>query len=210
MKAIGYARTSTQKQDLGLDVQEKRLKQEAEFRGIEIEMILEKVSASVAPLNRPGLSGALEKLANGEADTLIVAKLDRVARSTIDIARLLELAKLQGWNFIALDLGVDTSSPEGSLVVGIMAAIAQWERARIQERTREALTAAKAKGTQLGRPRIHNGVIQQRAIELRGNGYSLSQISHALYKEGFTPNSYTPLSSSAIKRLLEADVVLDA
>ena len=62
MKAIGYARTSTQKQDLGLDVQEKRLRAEAEFRGINMEIIQEKVSGSVSPNLRPGLSQVLAKL----------------------------------------------------------------------------------------------------------------------------------------------------
>ena len=121
MKAIGYARTSTQRQDLSLEVQENRLLAEAGFRNLDMEIVKEKVSGSIAPLSRPGLSQVLEKLATGQADTLVVAKLDRVARSMGDIANLLELAKEQNWNFIALDLGVDTSTPEGTLVVDIMA-----------------------------------------------------------------------------------------
>lgn len=203
MKAIGYARTSTQKQDLSLEVQEKRLKAEADYRGIELEMIQEKVSGSIAPLQRQGLSDALSKLERGEADTLIVAKLDRVARSMGDIARLLELAKIQKWNFIALDLGVDTSTPEGTLVVGIMASIAQWERSRIQERTREALAQAKSNGKKLGRPRIHDTDVALRAKELKSQGLTLTSISKRLFEEGFTSSKQTYLSNSAILRLID-------
>jgi len=203
MNAIGYARTSTQKQDLSLEVQEKRLRAEAEYREFDFELIGEKVSGSVAPLERPGLSGALEKLRIGEANVLMVAKLDRVARSMGDIARLLEISKEQHWNFIALDLGVDTSSPEGTLVVGIMASIAQWERARIQERTREALTQAKANGKRLGRPRIHKADVALRAKQLHGEGLSLTKIASALYDEGFTSSKGTALVPSAILRLVK-------
>jgi len=203
MKAIGYARTSTQRQDLSLEVQEKRLRAEAEYREYEFEMMIEKVSGSVAPLDRPGLADALEKLCTGEANVLMVAKLDRVARSMGDIARLLELSKLQKWSFIALDLGVDTSTPEGTLVVGIMASIAQWERARIQERTREALVQAKANGTQLGRPRIHKADVALRAKELHGRGFSLAKVSSVLYDEGFVSSKGTAIVPSAIMRLVK-------
>jgi len=204
MKAIGYARTSTQKQDLSLEVQEKRLRAEAEYREFDIEIVAEKVSGSVQPLNRPGLSEVLGKLKRGEADTLIVAKLDRVARSMGDIAILLESAKREGWNFIALDLGVDTSTPEGTLVVGIMASIAQWERARIQERTREALAQAKANGKQLGRRSAYDKKTILKATALRNKGVTLQGIADQLFKDGLMTSKGTPISTSQIKRLLAA------
>jgi len=203
MKAIGYARTSTQKQDLSLEVQEKRIRAEAEFRNFElVHFVPEKVSGSITPLSRPGLSDILRRLEAGEADTLIVAKLDRVARSMSDIARLLELAKTQGWNFIALDLGVDTSTPEGALVVGIMASIAQWERARIQERTREALGQAKANGKKLGRPSLFHSRDVELAQKLKGQGLSLSQVSERLFNMGIQTSSGKRLSRSSVARLI--------
>ena len=206
MKAIGYARTSTQRQDLSLEVQEKRIRLECEMRGVDhIEVVAEKVSASVSPENREGLSGVLAKLHSGECDTLIVAKLDRVARSLSDIATLLEQSKKEGWNFIALDLGVDTSTAEGMLVVGIMASIAQWERARIQERTREALAQAKSNGKILGRrPRHDQTKVGKRARQLRDGGLSLSSIADQLALEGVTSSKLTSLSPSSILRALES------
>ena len=204
MKIVGYARTSTQKQDLSLEVQEKRIRAEAEYREAELELISEKMSGSLPPAKRPGLSRALDMLAKGEADTLCVAKLDRVARSLSDIANLLELANKQGWRFIALDLGVDTSTPEGMLVVGIMASIAQWERARIRERTREALAQAKVKGKKLGRPRAHDEKAIARARELRDDeGLAFQRISEVMFSEGFTSTLGTPLSPSTVMRLAE-------
>jgi DNA invertase Pin-like site-specific DNA recombinase len=202
-KAIGYIRTSTNRQDLSLEVQEKRLRAEAEFRGFEIVIIQDQMSGSIAPRRRPGLSSALEQLANGDVDALMVSKLDRVARSLSDIAHLLEQAKKQGWAFIALDLGVDTSIPEGVLVLGIMASIAQWERSRIQERITEALAQARANGKTLGRPRLHSNATNRRATVLRGNGMTLHEISLKLHSEGITSGKGDCLSPSAVSRLLE-------
>jgi DNA invertase Pin-like site-specific DNA recombinase len=207
MKAIGYVRTSTNRQDLSIEVQEKRLRAEAEFRGFEITIIQDQMSGSIAPKRRPGLSAALEQLANGTVDALMVSKLDRVARSLSDIAHLLEQAKKQGWAFIALDLGVDTSTPEGALVLGIMASIAQWERSRIQERITEALAQAKANGKTLGRPRLHSNAANERATILRGTGLSLHEISLKLHSEGITAGSGKCLSSSAVSRLLQTGLV---
>jgi DNA invertase Pin-like site-specific DNA recombinase len=205
MKAIGYARTSTQRQDLSLEVQEKRISLECEIRGLELEMISEKVSASLSPLERDGLSQALASLRNGEADMLIVAKLDRVARSLSDIATLLETSRKEGWSFVALDLGVDTSSPEGTLVVGIMASIAQWERARIQERTREALAQIKESGRKLGRPRLHSPLVQEKARNYRQAGLSLNKIAIELEREGFVASTGKRISPSSVLRLLEVE-----
>jgi DNA invertase Pin-like site-specific DNA recombinase len=203
VKVIGYLRTSTNRQDLSLEVQEKRLRQEAEYRGFDIVIMQDQMSGSVAPRRRPGLSAALEQLANGDADALIVSKLDRVARSLNDIAHLLEQAKKQGWAFIALDLGVDTSTPEGALVLGIMASIAQWERSRIQERIVEALAQAKANGKTLGRPRLHPKAVNDRARELKGFGLSLHDISLRLKSEGITNGNGERLSPSAVHRLVK-------
>lgn len=202
MKAIGYIRTSTTRQDLSLEVQEKRLRGEAEYRGFDIDIVQDQMSGSISPFRRPGLASALERLSNGDADTLIVAKLDRVARSLADIARLLESAKEQGWNFIALDLGVDTSTPEGALVLGIMGSIAQWERSRIQERITEALQQAKSNGKVLGRPARYDKKTKTQAVQLWNEGHPLSYISTRLFAQGIATENGFPLSSSAVSRLI--------
>lgn len=202
MRAIGYARTSTSRQDLSLEVQEKQIRLACEMRGItELTFVAEQVSSGVSPSSRPLLSGVLDSLKNNDADVLIVAKLDRVARSSAHIAVLMDDANTQGWNLIALDLGVDTTTPEGALVVGIMASIAQWERARIRERTREALQQAKANGTILGRPPV-SVKAKKRAYALNDGTRSLNDIAKQLEKEGLTSSTGKRLSKSTISRLI--------
>ena len=100
-----------------------------------------------------GLSEALRTIEGGEADALVVAKLDRLSRSLIDFAGLIERSRRRGWAIVVLDLGVDTTTPVGELVANVMAAVAQWERRAIGQRTREALAVRRAQGVRLGRPR---------------------------------------------------------
>ena len=82
----------------------------------------------------------------GEADAVVVAKLDRLSRSVVDAGRLLEEARKRGFNIVALDLGLDLSTPTGELVANVLAAVAQWERRMIGVRTSEALQVKIAGG----------------------------------------------------------------
>ena len=82
----------------------------------------------------------------GEADAVVVAKLDRLSRSVVDAGRLLEEARKRGFNIVALDLGLDLSTPTGELVANVLAAVAQWERRMIGQRTSEALQVKIAGG----------------------------------------------------------------
>jgi len=77
-----------------------------------------------------------------------VAKLDRVSRSLKDLAGLLERSEREHWAFIALDLGVDTTTPAGELMANIMGAVSRWESRVIGQRTREGL--ARDRGVRLG------------------------------------------------------------
>ena len=82
----------------------------------------------------------------------MVAKLDRLSRSIIDFATLLEEARRLGFNVAALDLGLDLSTPQGGTGSDVIASVAQWERRIIGERTREALAVKRADGVRIGRP----------------------------------------------------------
>src|SRR6202051_2945002 len=79
-------------------------------------------------LDRPGLAAALAAVEAGEAAGIVVAKLDRLSRSLKDFADLMARAQASGWNLVALDLGVDLSTPSGEFMAGVMASAAQWER----------------------------------------------------------------------------------
>jgi DNA invertase Pin-like site-specific DNA recombinase len=120
---------------------------------------------------------ALEELAEGRARGLVVAKLDRLSRSVIDFANLIILAQERGWAIIALDLGIDMSTPHGRLVANILVAFAEWERLMIAQRTRDALAAAKAAGVRLGRPSGVEPETVAAIVELREAGCTLDSIA---------------------------------
>ena len=101
---------------------------------------------SAKSLDRPGITAALEELDAGTAGALMVAKLDRLSRSLLDFAGLMERARQRGWAIIALDLGVDTSTPAGEMMANVLATFAQFERRMIGQRTKDALARRKASG----------------------------------------------------------------
>src|SRR5260370_21922020 len=101
---------------------------------------------------RHELERLLAELDHGQAGVLIVAKLDRLARSIVDFGRIMEQAKRRDWNLVALDLGVDTTTSNGRLVANVMMSVAEWERERIGERTRDAMAVKPARGDALGAP----------------------------------------------------------
>jgi len=154
MHVIGYARVSTEEQatsGLGLEDQRKRITQEAATRSWSVTWI-EDAGYSAKDLNRPGIGTALATLRGGEAEALVVAKLDRLSRSLMDFASLMERARKEGWAVIALDLGVDMTTPAGEMMANVMASFAQYERRLIGQRTRDALAVLKSQGRRLGRP----------------------------------------------------------
>ena len=123
---------------------------------------------------RPGLSEALTVLADGEAAALVVAKLDRLARSVHDFAGLVRVAEREGWGIVALDLGVDMTTPTGGLLANVTASVAEWERRIISLRTSEALAQRKAAGVRLGRPRSLDPVIADRIRSSSDQGCHLA------------------------------------
>src|SRR4051794_31051770 len=111
MRMVGYTRVSTEEQSasgLGLKAQRRAIVSEAERRGWDLVGILEDRAASGKTLKgRPSLAEALAQINRGEADGLVVAKLDRLSRSLPDFAALMETSRKAGWSIVALDLGID-------------------------------------------------------------------------------------------------------
>jgi DNA invertase Pin-like site-specific DNA recombinase len=142
---------------LGLKAQLERLEEEAKRRGWKAEVVTERgVSGKVPAEERPALGPALDSLQLG--DVLVVAKLDRLSRSVLDFASLLERAESEGWSLVVLDLGVDTTTPNGRLVVHVLVAIAEWERKMIGVRTREGMAKSdKPLGRKPGLPPVGGG-----------------------------------------------------
>jgi DNA invertase Pin-like site-specific DNA recombinase len=138
---IGYARVSTLDQNLAS--QQDALKE----AGCE-KIFIEQMSGAVA--DRPALRDALEYARSG--DTIIVWKLDRLARSMKQLIETIEGLRVRGIGFRSLTEALDTTTPQGVLVFHLFSALAEFERALIRERTRAGLRAAKRMGRTGGRP----------------------------------------------------------
>ena len=143
MAIYGYARVSTRDQDLTA--------QDAELRAAgAVKVFKEKVSGASA-INRPELAKLLRRLDQG--DTLIITRLDRLARSTRDLLDILDTLAKRGATFKALkDSWADTTTPSGRLMVTILAGLNQLERELINARTGEGIERAKKRGVKFGRP----------------------------------------------------------
>ena len=184
--AIGYCRVSTLEQGdsgAGLSAQRATIEAEAARQGWDLELV-EDVASGKTLARRPALATALEDLDAGRAHVLVVAKLDRLSRSLVDFARLMERAKRRGWRLIAVDLGVDTGAPTGRLVANVMASVAEWEREAIGQRTREALAVKKAEGVRLGRPPVVGTATRFRIQALRASGLSWAGVADVLNADG--------------------------
>ena len=139
---IGYSRVSTRDQNSEL--------QTTTLTDAGCERIFEE-SASGAQKNRPQLKEALSFLREG--DTLVVWKLDRLARSLRQLIETVEDLHERGIGFISLTENIDTTTPGGKMIFHVFGALAEFERELIRERTNAGLKAAKERGVKLGRPR---------------------------------------------------------
>lgn len=183
-KVVGYVRVSTDEQansGLGLEAQRSLIGAECGRRGWDLLHIYEDAGASGKSLNgRLALAEALVALKAHKADALVVAKLDRLSRSLLDFAGLMERSNREGWALVILDLGVDTTTPSGEMVANVMATFAQFERRLIGQRTKDALAVKKRQGIRLGRPSSVNDAVVTRINRDRKKGKSLKAIADAL------------------------------
>lgn len=140
---IGYARTSTLDQKAGLEAQERDLR----AAGCE-RLFVEQIS-SVDVVAREQLAQAVEFMRDG--DTLVVTRLDRLARSVAHLVDITAQIKAKGASLRILDLAIDTSTATGELLLTMVGAIAQFERSIMLERQREGIAKAKAAGKYRGR-----------------------------------------------------------
>lgn len=212
---VAYRRVSTDEQAVsgaGLDAQNTTIATEVERRGWTVlETFTDAGISGKSMNNRPALLEALTAVESGRAGTLVVAKLDRLSRSLLDFAELMERAQRQGWNLVALDLGIDLSTPAGEFLASVMASAAQWERRIIGQRTKDALAARRSAGVWLGRPsRVPTDVLERIASD-RATGLSLRRIAADLSAEGIpTVGGGDTWSSSSVHGILASQAYIDA
>lgn len=152
---VGYLRVSTDEQavsGLGLAAQETAIRAECDRRGFDLRALHIDAGISAKTLERAALAEALADLDAGRGDVLMVAKLDRLTRSVHDATGLMLRAEKSGWGLVALDVAVDTTTPQGAAMAQVLAVFAELERRLIGQRTKDALAAKKAQGVTLGRP----------------------------------------------------------
>lgn len=137
----GYARVSTQEQETHLQI--------SALQRAGVELIFQE-KRSGGDRKRPVLNEMLAGLAPG--DTVLVFKLDRIARSLAHLLDILELIEKSGANFVSLTESIDTKSPSDRLMMQMIGAFAEFEREMIRERTRAGMRAAIERGVRMGRP----------------------------------------------------------
>ena len=137
---FGYTRVSTEEQvesRNGLEAQRDSIDAEAKRRGWTVEHFTdESVSGKLVG---PSLQEALQLLASGQADGLVVSKLDRLSRSIVNAANIIEAAQSQGWQLVVLDINLDLTTAAGRMMAGQFVLFAQYERELISERTKAGL-----------------------------------------------------------------------
>jgi DNA invertase Pin-like site-specific DNA recombinase len=206
VKVTAYLRVSTSEQadsGAGLQAQRRAIEAAAASRGWTVVAIHEDAGTSGKSMNgRAGLKAALQAVETGEAEALIVAKLDRLSRSLLDFAALMERARTRGWSLVALDLGVDTSTPSGEMMAGVLATFAQFERRLIGQRTRDALAVKRAQGVRLGRPREQDPAMLERIRSLHRLGHGPSDIARLLNSEGIRAPRGGTWFPSSVSRLI--------
>lgn len=159
MAVVGYARVSSVGQSLEL--------QEDQLRAAGCERIFAEKRSGTSTAGREQLEAALAWVRDG--DILVVTRLDRLARSVVDLRQIVDAVTHKGVGFRCLQQHIDTTSPEGRLMLGVLAAFAEFETDIRKERQREGIEKAKLAGKYRGRPQsVDRKVIAQ--LEAEGLG----------------------------------------
>lgn len=219
-RVIGYLRVSTDKQadsGLSLDAQRAKVEGYCALYGLDLVDVVTDAGASAATLDRPALGDALARLALGEADALVVAKLDRLTRSVRDLGDLVDACNREGWSLLSVADQLDTASAAGRLVLNILTSVGQWEREAIGERTAAALAVKAKRGERVGAipygsrldddgihllPEPSERVVVALARTLRADGLSLRSVAAELDARGYVARSGRPFLAPQVARMV--------
>lgn len=170
-RLIGYVRVSTQEQNVDLQVQALR-----KFGVPKDDLWIEKKSAVAR--ERPELDGAIASLREG--DTLVVWRLDRIARSMAELYRRIAQIDEAGARFKSLTEGFDFSDISGKLILAVLGAVAEFERNLIAQRTTAGIAAAKARGQTFGRKPVMTDAKREKAHKLLLAGHTTAEVAKAI------------------------------
>lgn len=234
--AIGYARVSTEEQassGLSLDAQRERIRAYCVARGWELADVIVDAGASAKSLDRPGMRKVLMLMRERLVDGVVALKLDRLTRSVTDLHELLRTSDASKVALVSVTENLDTSSAGGRLMLNVLAAMAEWEREVIAERTSAALRIKRDRGERvsfhatMGTAEGERGRKEREAIEyvrkrLDERGWvpklsrqsmydqlgrlriSLRDLSRELAERGLVNRSGLPYHPSSISRMISS------
>lgn len=177
MRVATYSRVSTSHHDQNPDVQVQELRRYVTARGWSIDQEIVDHGYSGGSDNRPGLKQLMKLARSRQIDAIVIVKLDRLFRDLKHLITTLEEFQALGVLFVASHDNIDYTSPMGRLMVQIMGALGEFEKARLRERTLMGLEHARRSGKKLGRPRTGKDA---EIVRLRGQGLSFRQIALSL------------------------------
>jgi DNA invertase Pin-like site-specific DNA recombinase len=207
--ALLYVRVSTNRQAKSghsIDTQPALLTEAAEREGFQVEVITE--TGSGRNTARPGLNGALDRLASGEAQALYALDTDRLARSTMHLLDISQRAVKEKWRLVITTAQVDTSTPSGEAFLTMAAAFAQFESRMISERVKRQHQARRDRGEIWGVTNGNKSKLPEKTraliMHLRAQGVSLAKIAAQLASQGVPTVSGGEWHSSTIQRIINS------
>jgi site-specific DNA recombinase len=221
MKAVAYLRVSTEDQaarGVSLEAQRAKIEAYAGLYDLDLVAVVEDAGVSARTMDRPGLQRALAMLARGEAQALIVLKLDRLTRSVRDLGELLE-GPFARAALLSVGEQIDTRTAGGRLVLNVLASVAQWERETIGERTATAMAHKKTKGERVGAVPYGYGLGADRhalvlvaaeqaviaeARRLKASGLALRAIAAELERAGMVARNGRRFEAAQVQRMVAA------
>lgn len=220
--AIGYVRVSKEAEDgLSLDAQAERVRAMALARGVTLLDVVVDDGSSAKSLHRPGMARLLALVDAGQVDMVLVAKLDRLTRSIVDLAALLQRFDRRDVAFVSVAEDFNTGTAMGRMVLLMIVMLSQWEREVIGERTREVLQFKKAQGERVGTipfgyrlaadgihlvPDEDEQALIAQIRALKAGGQSTRQIAEALNALGRTTRKGTAWRFQYVARVLASAI----
>ena len=221
MDAIGYVRVSTEdqaKEGISLDNQKSKIEAYCRLKDLNLSEIIEDAGISAKNLKRPGVQRVLKLARKKQVDAVVIYKLDRIFRSTVDALETTRLFDKWGVSFHSIEETLDTQSAMGRFFFTLTAALAEMERCIIGERTKAALSHKRSRNEKTGGDipygydltpagMLIKNETEQRVIRIIRNldreGYSLRKICRELEKKGhLTKRGNAVWQPSTISKIL--------
>lgn len=219
-KAIGYIRVSRESQvETGLSLQAQRAKIEAytALKDLSLVEIIEDAGISAKNLKRPGMQRVLELVHRGEVEAVVILKLDRMFRNTVDALETARMFDKKGVALHSIVESLDTHSALGKFFFTLTAALAEMERGMVGERTRVALAQKKARGEKtgghvpygfslVGKKLVRDAREQevlQRMAAMRGQGMSFQQVADHLNANGILTKKGAAWDRARVFKILQ-------